>query len=149
KNKELYRRPGKNMINYQHSFLTNFINTLLLYIIFYPKLIHSEMTAVITYEYYSLSSNYSNITYENQTNGVVSINGSRMHVLKGPAFTLVDSNGKYDGCHQANNTLNYSNGVAIIQRGGNCTFSVKITRAKQYGAAGNLCIDCCNRYNVT
>ncbi|CAF3919007.1 unnamed protein product [Rotaria sp. Silwood1] len=31
--------------------------------------------------------------------------------------------------------MNISNGIAIIQRGGNCTFSVKITHAKQYGAS--------------
>ncbi|CAF3614971.1 unnamed protein product [Rotaria sp. Silwood1] len=99
------------------------------------------MTAIITYEYYSSLSNYLNLTYENQTNGVVSSKGSQMHVQKGPAFTLIDSYGKYDACQQSINTLNYSNGIAIIQRGGNCTFSVKITRAKQYGAAAVIIYD--------
>ncbi|CAF2644604.1 unnamed protein product [Rotaria sp. Silwood2] len=129
------------MINYRRSFLSNLINTFLLYIVFCSQLIHSQMTAIITYEYYSLSSNYLNLTYENKTNGVVSSKGSQMQVQKGPAFTIVDSYGKYDGCQQAINTLNYSNGIAIIQRGGNCTFSVKITRAKQYGAAAVIVYD--------
>ncbi|CAF3148585.1 unnamed protein product [Rotaria socialis] len=99
------------------------------------------MTAIITYEYYSASSKYLNLTQENLTNGIVSSKGSQMLVPKGPAFILMDSQGKYDGCLQRVNIFNYSKGIAIIQRGGNCTFSVKISRAKQYGAAAVIVYD--------
>lgn len=127
------------MINYQRLLLSsNIINTFLLYIIFYTSLVNSQMTAIITSEYYSLSSNYSNVVQVNQTNGVVSSSGSQIFVSKSSAFTLVDARGKYDACQQSINTMSYPKGIAIIQRGGNCTFSVKISRAKQYGAAGNL-----------
>ncbi|CAF1371629.1 unnamed protein product [Rotaria magnacalcarata] len=129
------------MISYQRSSLSSLMNTCLLYIIIYPTLIYSQMTAIITYEYYSVSSNYLNLTQENLTNGVVSSKGSQMLVPKGPAFILIDSQGKYDGCLQPINTSNYSKGIAIIQRGGNCTFSVKISRAKQYGAAAVIVYD--------
>jgi hypothetical protein len=66
----------------------------------------------------------------------VSSRGSQSAVPYGQAFILMDGNGNYDGCQQPINSTIYSNGIAIIQRGGNCTFSVKITRAKQYGASG-------------
>ncbi len=114
--------------------------TVLLCIIFYPNLLYGQLTAILKYEYYSSLSNYQNITQETQTNGVVSSKGSQSMVRNSQAFTLLDSYGRYDGCHPALNSLNYSNGTAIIQRGGDCTFSDKITRARQYGAAGNLFI---------
>jgi hypothetical protein len=126
------------MIYYQRLFPSNLINTLFLCIIFSPNFLHGQMTAIIKYEYYSSTSNYSNVTEDTLTNGIVSSQGSQSAVQNGQAFTLVDSNGRYDACHPSINTANYSNGVAIIQRGGDCTFSVKITRAKQYGASGNL-----------
>lgn len=129
-----------NPVNMRHS-QQLFSSTLLLCIIFYPNFLNGQLTAIIKYEYYSLVSNYSNITQETQINGMVSSTGSQSIVRNGPAFVLMDSNGKYDGCQQAIHPMNYSNGVAIIQRGGDCTFSVKITRAKQYGASGNLEID--------
>jgi hypothetical protein len=108
----------------------------LLCIIIFPKNIQSYMTTIINFEYYSSTSNYSNKTEDSQTNGIVSTKGSQSPVQNGQAFILTDINGYNDGCQQPINPLYYSNGVAIIQRGGDCTFSVKITRAKQYGAAG-------------
>lgn len=115
-----------------------FPTVLFLCIIFYPNLIHGQLTAIIKYEYYSSLSNYLNLTQEIQTNGVVSTQGSQTIVRDRSAFILIDSNGKYDGCQPSINRITYPNGIAIIQRGGDCTFSVKITRAKQYGASGNF-----------
>lgn len=109
-------------------------------IIFYPDIISGQLTAIIKYEYYSSLSNYSNITQEIQTNGIVSTKGSQTMVRNRPAFILIDSNGKNDGCQSPVNSVAFTNGIAIIQRGGDCTFSVKITRAKQYGASGNFLI---------
>jgi len=94
------------------------------------------MTTIINFEYYTPNSNYTNKTEDSRTNGIVSSRGSQSIVRNGQTFILTDINGNFDGCQQPINPLNYSNGVAIIQRGGNCTFSVKITRAKQYGASG-------------
>jgi len=129
-----------NPVNMRHS-QQLFSSTLLLCIIFYPNLLNGQLTAIIKYEYYSLASNYSNITQEIQTNGIVSTKGSQSMVQNKQAFTLMDSNGKYDACQQTINPKTYLDGIAIIQRGGDCTFSVKITRAKQYGASGNFEID--------
>jgi len=112
----------------------------LLCIIFYPNFLNGQLTAIIKYEYYSSLSNYSNLTQETQINGVVSTKGSQSIVRNKQAFTLMDSNGRYDACQQTINPRTYSDGVAIIQRG-DCAFSVKITRAKELGASGNLEID--------
>lgn len=105
-------------------------------IILLPKYIHSYTTTIINFEYYSLFSNYTNKTEDTRTNGIVSTKGCQATVRNGRAFIFIDGNGYYDGCQQPINPTNYSNGIAIIQRGGNCTFSVKITRAKEYGASG-------------
>jgi hypothetical protein len=94
------------------------------------------MTTIINYEYFSPNSNYTNKTEDTSTNGIVSSKGSQSIVRQGQAFILIDQYGNFDACQQTINPFNYSNGIAIIQRGGNCTFSVKITRAKQYGASG-------------
>jgi hypothetical protein len=118
-----------------------FTSILLLCIIFYPNFLNGQLTAIIKYEYYSSLSNYSNLTQETQINGVVSTKGSQSIVRNKQAFILMDSNGRYDACQQTINPRTYSDGVAIIQRGGDCTFSVKITRAKELGASGNLEID--------
>jgi hypothetical protein len=112
-------------------------STVLLCIIFNPNPIHGQLTGTLKYEYYSPSTNYQNITQEVQTNGIVSSKGSQTAVQNSQAFTLVDAFGRYDGCQPTVNPINVPNGTAIIQRGGDCTFSVKTTRAKQYGAAGN------------
>jgi len=125
------------MIHYQRLFGSNLMNTFLLCIIFYPHFLHGQMTAIITYQYYSSSSNYSNLTQQTQTNGIVSTKGSQSAVPYGQAFTLINSRRSYDACQKPINTFKYSNGIAIIPRGGDCTFSVKITYAKQYGASGN------------
>jgi hypothetical protein len=98
--------------------------------------IQCTITTLINFEYYTSNSNYTNKTEDIRTDGIVSTSGSHSIIRNGQAFVLTDSNGNFDGCQDAINALNYSNGIAIIQRGGNCTFSVKITRAKQYGAAG-------------
>ncbi|CAF3320916.1 unnamed protein product [Rotaria socialis] len=110
-------------------------------IILLPKYIQCYLTTVISYEYYSSDSNFLNKTEDTQTNGFVSTRGGQSAVLNGKAFILIDSSGVSDGCRQSTNSLNVSNGVAIIQRGGNCTFSVKITRAKQYGATAVIIYD--------
>lgn len=110
----------------------------LLCIIIFPKSIQTTMTTIINFEYYTSNSNYTNKTEDIQTNGIVSSRGSQLSVRPGPAFILTDINGNFDGCQQPINNKTYSNGIAIIQRGGNCTFSVKITRAKQYGASGRI-----------
>jgi hypothetical protein len=117
--------------------LSNILICSLLCIILCPHFIHGDMTTIIKYEYYSSASNYSNITEDTQTNGLVSSQSSQSIVRYGQAFVLLDSYGRYDGCQRPAHPRNYSNGIAIIQRGGSCTFSVKITRAKQYGAAGS------------
>ena len=126
------------MINYQRLFVPHLINSILLCIVFHINLINSLKTTVITYQYYLPSSNYSNISQNAQTDGVISLNGNQIIVQNGRAFTLRDSTGKSDGCPQPVDNSNYSNSVAIIQWDGNCTLSVKITRAKQCGTTGNL-----------
>jgi hypothetical protein len=112
------------------------LNTFFLCIIFYPKYLHGQSAAVIRYEYYSAASKYLNITEDALTTGVVSSRGSQSAVRNAQAFILVDAYGRYDGCQPSVKLVNTSNRVAIIQRGGDCTFSVKITRAKTYGASG-------------
>ncbi len=108
----------------------------LLCIILLPKYIQSTMTTIIAFEYYSPSSSYTSRVVGSRTNGIVSTRGIQSTVPNGPAFTLTDAYGNSDGCLDPVNSLNYTNGIAIIQRGGNCTFSTKITRARQYGASG-------------
>ena len=105
-------------------------------IILFTKSVRCYTTTTITFEYYTSSSNYQTRIEDSRTNGIVSTKGSQLSVSWGQAFALVDAAGNYDGCQEAIHPSNYSNGIAIIQRGGNCTFSVKITRAKQSGAAG-------------
>ncbi|CAF0997672.1 unnamed protein product [Adineta ricciae] len=117
------------------------MNTILCCIIFFPNFLNGQLTATIKYEYYSVSSNYSNRTEESQTNGIVSTRGSQSPVFNRPAFVLIDSRKNYDACQQPINNVTYSNGIAIIQRGGDCTFSVKITRAKQFGASAVIIYD--------
>lgn len=101
-----------------------------------PSHTHAYMTAIINFEYYTPNSNYVNRSEDTRTNGVVSNRGSQSAVRNRPAFLLMDANGGFDACQAPINARYYSNGIAIIQRGGNCTFSVKITRAAQYGASG-------------
>ncbi|CAF2033214.1 unnamed protein product [Rotaria magnacalcarata] len=110
-------------------------------IVLSPKYIQCYVTTMISYEYYSSDSNFLNKTEDSQTNGFVSTRGGQDAVLNGKAFILIDSNGFFYGCGQPANPMYVSNGVAIIQRGGNCTFSVKITRAKQYGATAVIIYD--------
>ncbi|CAF0874763.1 unnamed protein product [Rotaria sordida] len=126
------------MKNSQRLLSFNIFIYFLLCIILLPKYIQCYMTTIITHEYYSPESNFTNKTYETQTNGFVSTKGSQTIVRNGKAFILTGINGNFDGCEQPINPMNIANGIAIIQRGGNCTFSVKITRAKQYGASGIL-----------
>ncbi|CAF1210366.1 unnamed protein product [Adineta ricciae] len=110
-------------------------------IILFTKSVRCYTTTIITFEYYTSSSNYQTRIEDSQTNGIVSTKGSQLSVSWGQAFTLIDAAGNYDGCQEAIYPSNYSNGIAIIQRGGNCTFSVKITRAKQSGAAAVIIYD--------
>ncbi|CAF1510330.1 unnamed protein product [Rotaria sp. Silwood1] len=123
------------MRNSQRLLSFNVFIYFLLCIILLPKYIQCYMTTIITHEYYSPESNFTNKTDETQTNGFVSTKGSQSIVRNAKAFILTDINGTFDGCKQPINPMNISNGIAIIQRGGNCTFSVKITHAKQYGAS--------------
>jgi len=124
------------MLNSQRLLLSKMLIYFILCIILCPNYIQSTLTTLINFEYYTPNSNYTNKTDDTLTNGIVSSRSSQSTVRQGQAFILTDINGNFDACQQPINPLNYSNGVAIIQRGGNCTFSVKITRAKQYGAAG-------------
>lgn len=124
------------MINLLLSSLSKQILYILLGILLYPTIIHSSITTLISFEYYLASTNYTNKTDDVQRDGVVSSTGSRLIVPNGPAFVLPDISGNYDACQKPTLSANISNGIAIIRRGGNCTFSVKITRAKEYGAAG-------------
>lgn len=94
------------------------------------------VTSIITYEYFSPLSNYTTRVEENQTDGIVASRFSQVSVFRRPSFSLVDSNGNFYGCQQTTNSISVHYFVAIIQRGGNCTFSVKISRAKQLGASG-------------
>lgn len=97
---------------------------------------HAYMTTIITFEYFTPQSNYLNRTQDSRTNGILSTRGSQALVRRRSAVVLTDVHGNFDGCQDAVNAMSVNNSIAIIQRGGNCTFSVKITRAKQYGAAG-------------
>lgn len=124
------------MINIPSSLLSKQYLYILLGILLYPQIIHSSITSIINFEYYTANSNYTNKTENIQKDGVVSTTGSRSNIPNGLAFVLVDAKGNTDACQTPTSMANVSNGIAIIQRGGNCTFSVKITRAKQYGAAG-------------
>lgn len=110
--------------------------TVLLCAVLCPHLLHGQLTAILKYEYYSPATHYFNITQETHINGFVSSRGSHSTVFNGSVFTMMDVTGRYDACQPPWNSKIYSNGIAVIQRGGDCTFSVKITRAKQYGAAG-------------
>jgi hypothetical protein len=109
---------------------------ILMCIIFLMPRIQSHTTSMINYEYFSPTSDYRNRSEDMRTNGIVSTRGSQSLVRQRSTFVLRDINGNYDACQTPINVGNYSNSIAIIQRGGNCTFSVKITRAKQYGASG-------------
>jgi hypothetical protein len=125
------------MLNSARFSPSNMLIYILLGIILLPKHIQSY-TTIINFEYYTAATNYQNRTEDTQTNGIVSSRGSQSKVRLGQAFVLVDSNGNYDGCQEPLQPRNYPSGIAIIQRGGNCTFSVKITRASQLGAAGDI-----------
>jgi len=129
------------MIHSQRLLSSNMFIYFLLCIILFPQYIQTALTTIINFEYYTPNSNYTNKTEDIRTNGIVSTSGSQTIVRNGQAFILTDLNGNFDGCQQPFNPLNYSNGIAIIQRGGNCTFSVKITRAKQYGALAVIIYD--------
>lgn len=126
------------MLNSQGFQLLHMHISLLFCIILFPKLIQCTMTTIINFEYYTPYSNYSSKAEDIRTNGIVSSRGSQTMVPLGQAFLLTDKNGNNDGCQPSVNTSMYSNGIAIIQRGGNCTFSVKITRAREYGASGRI-----------
>ena len=99
------------------------------------------MTTIINFEYYTSSSNYLNKSEDTRTNGIVATRGNQPSLNRRSAFIFTDEKGKFDACQTPTNTRNYSNAVAIIQRGGNCTFNVKVARAKQYGAAGDFIDD--------
>ncbi|CAF1412049.1 unnamed protein product [Rotaria sp. Silwood1] len=129
------------MKNFERLLSFNISIYFLLCIILLPKHIQCYMTTIITYEYYLSDSNFTNKTEETQTNGFVSTKGGQFSVRNGKAFILTDINGNFDGCEPLANPMNISNGIAIIHRGGNCTFSVKITRAKQYGASAVIIYD--------
>lgn len=99
------------------------------------NLAYGQTIATLKPRYYDPLFNYRNITNGNEATGTVSSKGDQTPVYNRSMFLLMDANGKYDGCQPASQPMNYSGGVAIIHRG-ECTFSTKITRAKQYGAAG-------------
>ena len=123
---------------YQHLFSSNILIIPSLWLILLSQSIYADTTAMIQYEYFSAESNYSNITQRSETNGLVSSQGSQSPIQRAQAFLLLDAYGRYDACQPPLSSQIYSNGIAIIQRGGDCSFSVKITRAKQFGASGRL-----------
>ena len=98
--------------------------------------IQCETTSFLSYEYFSSSSNYSLIERYNQTDGIISRLSRLTPVRRARAFVLVDAKGEYDGCEPSIRPPNFFDGVAVIQRGGDCTFYTKIMRAKQYRASG-------------
>lgn len=110
-------------------------------IIFSLNSINAQLTATIKYSFYSPLSNYSNLTEYIQTNGIVSSKGSQLNLDTSQAFVWLTKTRHYDSCHDALNPKIYTNSIAIIQRGGDCTFSMKITRARQYGARGVIVYD--------
>lgn len=112
------------------------LGILILGLLFLIEQSHAYMTTIITYEYLTSHTNYINKTQDSRTNGILSTRGSQTMVRRRSAVVLTDINGSFDGCQESINANSVNNSIAIIQRGGNCTFSVKITRAKQYGAAG-------------
>lgn len=126
------------MLNSARLFSLNLLISIYLCTFFLPQLIDCTLTTIINFEYYTSLSNYSNQTEDIRTDGTVSTSGSQSIINYGPAFVLIDQYGKYDACEPPINSANYSQGIAIIPRGGNCTFSVKIARAKQCGAAGRF-----------
>ena len=131
--------PGKHlflMIRSQPLSSFNMSIYFLLCIIVLPEFVHGYMTMLINFEYYTPVSNYVVRKEDSRTNGIVSTKGSQSIVPFTYAFVFNDTNGNYDACQPSVPMKNYPNGIAIIQRGGNCTFSVKVTRAKQCGAAG-------------
>lgn len=101
----------------------------------------AELTAIIDYTYLTPLSNFTNATRQVQTNGLIASRSSQIPVIDGRAFVLIDANLSYDGCQPSVSVPNHPGGVAIVPRGGDCTFSVKISRAKQLGAAGNDVFD--------
>lgn len=123
---------------YQRLFSSNILIALCAWVILLPPCIHGDVTALIQYEYFTAESNYTNATQRTETNGIVSSQGSQSPIQRAKAFLLIDATGKYDACRPPLISQLYPNGIAIIHRGGDCTFSVKITRAKQYGASGRL-----------
>ena len=115
--------------------LKNFGEIFLLIFLFDLRKTVGQWSAKIEYQYYTLETNYVNLSEKIETDGLVS-SQSVDAIPFGSAFLLVDGNQNYDACQTPINTETVSNGIAIIHRGGDCTFSVKITRAKHFGAAG-------------
>jgi hypothetical protein len=103
-----------------------------------PAHSQSYMTSIITFQYYSPYHNYTNTTEDTRTNGIVSTRSSQTIIRDRPAFVMTDAYGNFDACKKPIHANNFNNGIAIIQRGGNCTFSMKITQAKQHGASGMI-----------
>lgn len=98
--------------------------------------IQCQTSSFLTYEYFSSSSNYSLTERYNQTDGIIPRLSQLTPIRRARAFVLVDARGEYDGCQPSVKHPNFVDGVAVIQRGGDCTFYTKIMRAKQYKASG-------------
>lgn len=98
--------------------------------------VHCEITSFIEYEYFSSSGNSSSIQRFNQTDGIIPSTSKLTPIQRARVFILVDANGDYDACQPSIKPPNFNNGVAVIQRGGDCTFYTKIMRARQYNASG-------------
>jgi hypothetical protein len=124
------------MLSYPRLFSSNIMIALVTCLLTFPVHVRSQRTTRVKYEYYSDVSSYSATVQEAQINGIVSSQGSQAVVRQARAFLFVDANGNFDACQQPVGVSSCLNAVAIIHRGGNCTFSVKTTRAKQCGAAG-------------
>jgi hypothetical protein len=119
--------------------LSSIIQIILIECFFFPVMsLAGPMTGLIKYEYYTVESNFTNIVMQTVRNGMISTSGSRSFVDRAQAFVFIDINEQYDACQTPVNNATHQNSIAIIRRGGDCTFSIKITRAKGLGALGML-----------
>ncbi|CAF0833667.1 unnamed protein product [Didymodactylos carnosus] len=104
----------------------------------------SSLTINVLLEYeYFIPNSYTNRTSERIISGLVSSTGKVKNV-NGPVYVLISSSNSHDACKDPLPTLTPSVNppwIAIITRGGDCSFTTKIQRAKNYGAQAVLIYD--------
>ncbi|CAF0889385.1 unnamed protein product [Didymodactylos carnosus] len=101
----------------------------------------SSLSVILGYNYLT-PTKYTNLTSGHVSDGLVSSDGA-VKDIDGPAHVLISSSGSYDACTDPSTyPPKTPPWIAIITRGGiNCTFSIKIQRAKNYGAQAVLIFD--------